>query len=83
MIELKEADEFTQALATLRQMITALPIGSELILKQFEKVIESLVSYEKARHKFIEEHIDDAILDFKMLEFDLEATKRERDAFLE
>jgi hypothetical protein len=74
-------DDFAYQLAVLRQMIGCLSGHPRtLLLEQLDKVIEALTSRNHALTEAIHTQVDDVILEVKALEFDLEATRRERDS---
>ncbi len=73
--------DLANELSKLKLMLKQLPesLGS-LLLSQFDTALAALVARDKALCAFIHEHVEDAVLDVKYLEFDLNATREERNA---
>jgi hypothetical protein len=65
----------------LRKMISQLPNDvTEHLDEQVDTVVEAIKARFDIVRKSIKDNLDDATLAVKMLEFDLQATKQERDA---
>lgn len=75
-----EVEELIYQFFVLRRMIEQLPGRTgELLLQQFEKVLHALSERDRIFRNKVSTLTEDAILAVKIQEFDLEATKRERD----
>ncbi len=78
----KEVENLTYELFILRRMLQQLPGKTgELILQQYDKVIGAINERDRAFHDKVSVLVDDAILEVKLQQFDLEVTRRERDEF--
>lgn len=78
----KEVEALTYEIFVLRRMLEQLPppVGS-IMLKQLDKVIHTIKDRDNALKTIVSSLVDDAILEIKMQEFDLEVTRKERDQF--
>ncbi len=73
-------DDLSYELIVLRKMLDQLPGRTgELINAQVIKVLDEIRSRYTASHNRLIAAVDDTILHVKLQEFDLEATKNERD----
>jgi len=71
-------------LFVMRRMIEQLPPDLATSLNgQLDSIIEAIKNRFKIVRDNIENNLDDAVLAVKMLEFDLQATKNERDTLQE
>ncbi len=76
----KEVEQLNYEFFILRRMIQQLPGKTgELILTQYDKVVAAISERDRVFRDKISCLVDDAILEIKFQEFDLEATRRERD----
>jgi hypothetical protein len=76
----KEVEQLTYELFVLRRMLQQLPGKTgELMLIQYDKVIAAMNERDRVFREKVTGLVDDAILEVKLQEFDLEATRRERD----
>lgn len=77
-----EVEAVEHELFTFRRMTEQLPERVRtLFLTQLEKVVEAFVARDERFKAVIKENVDDAIFHLKLQEFDLEATRRERDDY--
>jgi len=73
-------EELCQQIAILRGMISQLPAEvAALLLAQVDKVWQQLIARQNALSSDIKEQLTDIELNVRYLQFDLEATRRERD----
>lgn len=78
-----EVEELSYNILILQRMIKQLPgRAGELLLTQLTKVLTCLNARDQAFLQLINTKLDDTILSIKVMEFDLEATRRERDQAL-
>lgn len=76
----KEVEKLTYEFFVLRRMLEQLPgKAGELLLGQYNKVVLAFDERDRVFKERITNLVDDAILEVKFQEFDLEATRRERD----
>lgn len=79
-----EVEELTYQFFVLRRMIQQLPGKTgELLNQQFDKVLVALNNRDVLFRQKVTGLVEDAILEVKLQEFDLEATRRERDRLKE
>lgn len=75
-----EVEALTYEFFVLRRMIQQLPGKTgELLNRQFDKVLVALNERDVKFRQKVAGLVEDAILEVKLQEFDLEATRRERD----
>lgn len=75
-----EADDPVYEFLVLRKMLQQLPGRTgQLLLEQFDKAITTLGTYNATYFGRMQSLLEDAIVDIKYQQFDLEATRRERD----
>ncbi len=78
-----EVEELSYSILVFERMLATLPgKAGELLRIQFATVLRSLHARDKAFNHFLSTRLDDTLLAIKVMEFDLEATRRERDQFL-
>lgn len=76
----KEVENLTYELFLLRRMIQQLPGKTgELILAQYDKVVAAVTERDRIFREKTVSLVEDAILEVKLQQFDLEVTRRERD----
>lgn len=78
-----EIEELAYSIAVFERMLATLPgKAGELLRTQFTTVLRALNARDQAFNHFLSDKLDDTLLAVKIMEFDLEATKRERDRFI-
>ncbi len=76
----KEVEQVVYELFVLRRMLGQLPGKTgEILLHQYDKVVLAFNERDRVFRERTMSLVEDAILEVKFQEFDLEATRRERD----
>jgi len=76
----QEVEQIRYELDVLSRMVEQLPPNvCVLFMRQLSKLIDAFVARDIKFSKIIADNVDDTALQLKLMEFDLEATKKERD----